>query len=129
MPEIDIAALEILFAKQQSMIPLVMNAVDQITDRYSDNLMTIQKTQLKIGSGGGFCWIWPPFRRVKGTPKLFVYLSFGLRRPLNHPRVTAAANPSRNRWTIHTVLENEENLNEELFNWLDESAATIHLKM
>lgn len=79
------------------------------------------KTQIKIGPGGGFCWIWPPRRRIKGGPDHCFYLSFGLRRPLEHPRVAASAHPTRTRWTIHTLVENAGDLDSLLLSWLDEA--------
>ena len=114
----------LLFSQDREIFPLALHTLALLEERYANPPVTVQKTQIKIGPGGGFCWIWPPRRRIKGGPDHCFYLSFGLRRPLEHPRVAASAHPTRTRWTIHTLVENAGDLDSLLLSWLDEAHQT-----
>lgn len=119
----DPAALQALFAKHPQLLPLAETTLLALHARYPDSPITVQGTQVKLGLGAGFCWVWPPLRHMKGAPKVCIHLSFGLRRNPGSPRILAAANPYKDRWTLHTALTGPDGLDGELLAWLDEAKA------
>ena len=48
-------------------------------------------------------------------------VSFGLGYEKRSPRIFCAAEAARNRWTHHVAVRTPEELDAELFGWLDEA--------
>ena len=84
--------------------------------------MQVHKTQISFYYKTGFCFVSLPISRKKGWPKECLVLSFGLKRDLDSPRLIAKAHPTLKRWTCHTLLWEESQLDEELAGWVQEAA-------
>jgi len=110
MRDEDRLALAVLF---EPCLPLFREVLDALTARYPEAVLTVQRSQLKIGPRAGFCQLWPSGRRLM--------LTFGLRRAIIHPRIRHCAHPTPTRWTYHVELQSAEDLDEALFLWLDEA--------
>ena len=84
--------------------------------------MQVHKTQISFYLKTGFCFVSMPYSRRKGWPKHCLVVSLGLKRDLDTPRLIAKAHPPLKRWTCHTLLWEESQLDEELAGWVQEAA-------
>lgn len=82
----------------------------------------VHKSQISFYFKTGFCFVSLPYRRKKEWPGECLIISFGLKRDLDSPRLIAKAHPTTNRWTCHTLLWDESQLDEELAAWIREAA-------
>ena len=86
---------------------------------FPDITIKVQKSQIAFRAGYNFAFV--SLRKIKGCPEIFLILSFGLSHRLSSPRIAVAVEPYPNRWTHHFILSRENQLNEELVNWLREA--------
>lgn len=100
---------------------LALEMSERLLTWFPDIPVTVQKTQVKFGTKSGFCWICPCYRKMKGSPQFYVQLSFGVRRKIESPRILAAANPYKDRWTLHMAVSKLEEMDEEVKEWLLEA--------
>lgn len=94
------------------LIPLVEKLLSCLSERYPDAPVTVQKTQIKLGYGGGFCWL-----STRGRRLIF---SFTLRRPLEDERILQCVQTTKTRWMLHTAADAPACLDETMLKWLDE---------
>ena len=60
-------------------------------------------------------------RRAADRKAGAILLSFGLEHPLASPRIWQATEPYPRRWTHHVPVYGKEELDDELFGWLEEA--------
>ena len=84
-----------------------------------DAAVRVQKTQITFSARYGFAFV--SLRRMRGCPKVFLIVSFGLSRRLDSPRVAMAAEPYPNRWTHHVIVSEAGQIDDELMGWLREA--------
>ena len=75
------------------------------------------KTQISFTGKHGFAFVSHP-RRKKDRG---IVVSFGLSHRQESDRIQYASEPYPNRWTHHFILSREDQLDEELVNWLREA--------
>lgn len=61
--------------------------------------------------------------KKKDRPEPYLTVTFGLGYPVDSPRIAAATEAARGRWTHHVPVSREEELNSELLGWLTEAHA------
>ncbi len=59
------------------------------------------------------------WRKVKGWPEKYLLVSFGLPTKISDPRIRQSVEAYPNRWTHHVVVENQEELDDQLMEWID----------
>ncbi len=79
----------------------------------------VKKTQITFREK--CCFAVVSLRRVKGCPKVFILVSFGLSHRLNSSRIHIAAEPYPNRLTHHVIVQSVEEIDGELMAWLTEA--------
>ena len=113
---------ELLFFNQYPQLqPLYEALREELLCRHPDVKVRVSKTQLSFYNRHLFAMVALPLRRKKDWPKVFLQLSFGLEYRLESPRIAVAVEPYPNRWTHHVLLTSPEQLDEELFGWLEEA--------
>lgn len=100
----------------QTLLPLYRALERRILSAFPDAEARSFKTQVTFHAGRGFCFLSNP-RVREGT----LTLSIGLAYRPDSPRVHQAANPYGNRWTIHIRISSENEIDEELTEWLREA--------
>ncbi len=90
-----------------------------LAEHFPEAVLDVQKTQLTFRSPRFFCAI--SIRRMVRRPKPYLVLTFGLFRPLDHPRVALSAHPTPKRWTHHVLLAGPEDWDETVLDWLNEA--------
>lgn len=78
----------------------------------------VQKTQISFYAPRLFAAASLPIRRKKDWPKQCLLVTFGLSHQVSHPRIAVATEPYPNRWTHHVVVSREEELDDQLLEWL-----------
>jgi len=59
---------------------------------------------------------------MKGRPKTYITVTFGLRYKKESPRIDAASEPYPNCWTHHMLISSAEEIDDELMGWIKEAA-------
>lgn len=113
--------MNIFFARIPQAIPLYKQLVARISTVYSDVKITVQKTQISFCHKHPFAFVWLPIRKMRNRPDVYIIVSFGLSRRIISPRIVEAVEPYPNRWTHHVILQNPEEVDDELMNWIHEA--------
>lgn len=115
--------IAMVFCKTPAALPLYEAAEARILAEFPDVRVKVSKTQIGYFNRYGFAWLWPPFRKMKGRPEVYVYLTFGLGRREENPRIAEAVEPYPGRWTHHVVISAPEDMDEQVMDWLREAYA------
>ena len=110
---------QMFFHSMPGALPLYQLLRDKLLTECPDTTVIVQKSQITFRARHGFAFV--SLRRMKGCPKVFFILSFGLSHRLDSNRISVAVEPYPNRWTHHVILSQESQLNEELMDWLREA--------
>lgn len=102
-------------------LPLYAALSEQLLTMFPNVTVAVQKTQITFRERYGFAFV--SLRRMKGCPKVFLIVSFGLSHRLDAPRIAVAVEPYPNRWTHHVIVSGVEELDGELMGWLAEAHA------
>ena len=109
------------FAKLPSMLPVYQALRDRLTASYPDTQFKVTKTQISFRNRYVFAMASLPWRKVKGWPKEYLLVSFGLAYEKKSPRIVQAVEAYPNRWTHHVLLTNPEQVDGELMDWIGEA--------
>lgn len=109
------------FNTMPQMLPLYEALLQKLQAAYPDMERKVSKTQISLRSRHVFAMVSLPWRRVKGWPKEYLLVSFGLSYRKESPRIAAATEPYPNRWTHHVLLQHAYEIDAELLAWLEEA--------
>lgn len=105
--------------------PAMLPAYEELRERqkeaYPDIKISVKKTQISFLSPRIYCMASLPWRRVKGWPREYMLVSFGLPYNKEMPRIARSVEAYANRWTHHVVVESREEIDRELLSWIDEA--------
>ena len=104
------------FQAMPNMLPIYEGLVERMLCLLPDTVVRVQKTQITFQARHGFAFV--SLRRMRGCPKEFFILSFGLEDRLDSPRIAMAVEPYPHRWTHHLIITEEIDLDEEVMGWL-----------
>lgn len=111
----------LFFDKMPQMFPLYENLKGKLESKYPDMSIKVTKTQISFRNRYVFAMASLPFRKIKGWPKEYLLVSFGLSYEKKHARIAQSVEAYPNRWTHHVILEQESDIDEELMQWMDEA--------
>lgn len=96
---------------------------EQILSEIEGVTVRVQKTQISFSNNHNFaCVSFLPVRKAKDRPKVYIVVTFGLGYEVKSPRIDVATEAYPGRWTHHVMVTREEELDEELMNWVKEAA-------
>lgn len=110
-----------LFAQVPDALPFYEVFEKRVLDTYPDVTIKVKTTQVSFYNAYAFAWAWPPFRKRKGWPDMYMIVTFGLDRQLVHPRIAESVEPYPNRWTHHVLIQHEDEIDDQLMGWINES--------
>ncbi|MDL2288107.1 DUF5655 domain-containing protein [Oscillospiraceae bacterium OttesenSCG-928-F05] len=110
-----------LFGRLPGALPIYEAAEGKILAAFPDVKVAVKKTQVSFSNRYGFAYLWPPTRKIKGRPGLYIVLSFGLGYRLEHPRVVESAEPYPGRFTHHVLIGSAEEMDAQIMTWLKEA--------
>ena len=114
----------LFFAARPEALPLFAALEEKLFSRFPEARKRVQKTQITYDHRHVFACV--SFARVKRKaelPETWLTLTLGLPYSLESERVAVKTEVYPGRWTTHLVLGAEEELDEELFGWLEEAYA------
>ena len=88
---------------------------------FPDATVKVQKSQISFYGRHLFGAASLPVRRKKSWPEHCIVVTIGLSHQLDSPRVAVAVEPYPGRWTHHVLISAEEQIDDELVNWLREA--------
>lgn len=109
--------IEAFFSADPYVIPLYQS-LESLLFALGEVTRKVQKTQISFSSGKGFAYVWLPIHKVKGRPEHYFILSFSLDHQVVSPRIVEDVEPYPGRWMHHLILSAQEELDEELLDWL-----------
>lgn len=80
--------------------------------------VTVHGTQVSYGNGRVFAAAWVPYGKRDGQE---IFVSFSLRRKIDHPRIHDAISHSANRYVHHVLIASADEIDGALMNWLAEA--------
>ncbi len=111
----------IFFQRMPEMLPVYEKLRGLLAAAYPDMGLKATKTQISLRNRYVFAAVSLPWRKLKGWPKKYVLVSFGLGWKLEDPRIIQAVEPYPGRWTHHVLLEKPEDVDGQLMDWLDQA--------
>lgn len=111
----------LFFDKMPEMLSPYEKLKGELEMLYPDMTVKVSKTQITFRNRYGFAMVSLPWRRVKGWPKEYLLVSFGLSYCKTSPRIAQAVEAYPNRWTHHVIVTCAEEIDEELMGWIGEA--------
>ena len=111
----------LLFDKMPGTLPLYEAFEKRILETYPGVTIKVKATQVSFYNTHAFAWAWPPFRKRKDWPDLYMIVTFGLDHQLVHPRIAESVEPYPHRWTHHVIVQQTDEIDAQLMGWVDES--------
>ena len=112
----------LFFDQHQTVYPLYEHFQKTLFVRFPESRIKVQKSQISYYNRHLYACV--SFLKVKkkaDLPKEYFVLTLGLPAPLESDRVAAKTEPYPGRWTTHFVISTPSDLDEELFNWMEQA--------
>lgn len=107
------------FQSKQRALPLFEDFEEKLYDIFPDANKRVQKTQITYFNTHVFaCVSFTRVRRKSELPNPYLVITLGLPEPLDSKRVAVQSEPYPGRWTVHIVIGDESEIDEELLQWL-----------
>ena len=91
----------------------------KILKRFPGTEVQVHKSQITFKARYGYAFV--SLRKIKGSPPVFITLSFGLGYRLDSERIAIAVEPYPQRWTHHVIIADKSQIDEELMSWLKQA--------
>ena len=117
------------FGERMDALPMYERLENAILTRIPDVKIKIAKTQITFANRRGFAYVsFPPCRKAKDRPAVWMTVTFGLGCRKGSPRIDVATEPYAGRWTHHVIVGSVEEIDEELLSWIQEAAEFANVK-
>ena len=111
------------FGDHMDALPIYERLEKGILTRIPDVKIKVAKTQITFAKRYGFAFVsFNPCRKAKECPAIWMTVTFGLGCRKESPRIDVATQPYPGRWTHHVMVGSEEEIDEELLDWIKEAA-------
>ena len=110
------------FDRHQDVYPLYEGFQEKLLARFPESRIKVQKSQISYYNRHLYACV--SFLKVKKKSELpddYFVLTLGLSAPLESDRVAAKTEPYPGRWTTHFVISIPSDLDEELFDWIEQA--------
>ncbi len=112
----------LFFGRHPEIFPVYERFYSELMTRFPETQEKVQKSQISFSHRHLFACV--SFLRVKpkaALPEHYFVLTLGLPAPLDSARVAGKTEPYPGRWTTHIVVSKPEELDEELFDWVEQA--------
>ena len=110
------------FDRHQAVYPLYACFQEKLLARFPESRIKAQKNQISYYNRHLYACV--SFLKVKKKAELpedYFVLTLGLSAPLESDRVAVKTEPYPGRWTTHFVISSPADLDEELFDWIEQA--------
>ena len=107
------------FDKRPEMYDLYESLESAITESYPSVNIKVQKTQITFSNRRVFACVsfMRPLKKSE-LPSSYFVITLGLPYPLDSGRAAVKTEPYPGRWTTHIIINSQEELNDELYDWI-----------
>lgn len=111
------------FDQHPDALPLYEKFEGRVTDEIEDVTVKVQKTQISFYNPHMFaCVSFAKVRKAAMRPESYIVITFGLGYRKESPRIDIATEAHPNRWTHHVLVSEQEEIDDELMEWIREAA-------
>lgn len=104
-------------------LPLYEKFEERVIKEIENVRIKVQKTQISFYNKHLFaCVSFAGIRKKKERPECYMVITIGLDHKLESPRIEAATEPYKNRWTHHLMILDKTEIDDELMGWIKEAA-------
>ena len=110
------------FDRHQAVYPLYVCFQEKLLARFPESRIKVQKSKISYYNRHLYACV--SFLKVKKKAELpegYFVLTLGLSAPLESDRVAVKTEPYPGRWTTHFVISSPADLDEELFDWIEQA--------
>lgn len=110
------------FDRHQAVYPLYVCFQEKLLARFPESRIKVRRTQISYYNRHLYACV--SFLKVKKKAELpedYFVLTLGLSAPLESDRVAVKTEPYPGRWTTHFVISSPSDLDEELFDWIEQA--------
>ena len=110
------------FDRHQAVYPLYACFQEKLLARFPESRIKVQKSQISYYNRHLYACV--SFLKVKKKAELpedYFVLTLGLSAPLESDRVAVKTEPYPGRWTTHFLISSPADLDEELFDWIEQA--------
>ena len=114
----------LFFDAHRGALPIFTALEAKLYERFPETRKRVQKTQITYYRKHVYACV--SFTRVKRKaelPETWLTLTLGLPYPLDSDRVAVKTEVYPGRWTTHFVVGSPDELDEELFSWIEQAYA------
>ena len=110
------------FDRHQAVYPLYECFQKKLLAKLPESRIKVQKSQISYYNRHLYaCISFLKVKRKAELPNDYFVLTLGLSAPLESNRVAAKTEPYPGRWTTHFVISSPSDLDEELFDWIEQA--------
>lgn len=111
------------FGEHMDALPMYEKLEEEILTRIPDVKIKVSKTQITFSGRRGSAFVsFDPCRRVAQRPRVWMTVTFVLGCRNGSPRIDVATEAYPGRWTHHVMVGSVDEIDEELMNWIKETA-------
>ncbi len=119
----------LFFSEHENALPLYFVWLEGLSRRFPGFTRQVKKTQISFFNRRLFaCVSFLRAKRKAEMPVSFITLTLGLPAPISSDRVAIQTESYPGRWTVHIILGKAEELDEELWGWVDRAYAFAERK-
>ncbi len=96
-------------------------AVERLNDTIGPATIEVKKSQISFGTNTKFAWVWLLQSLVNKRPENGIVLTFVVDHYIENDQIVEVREPYPGRWIHHLIIQNEDDLNEEVKQWLAEA--------
>ena len=112
----------LFFDRHQAVYPLYECFQKKLLARLPESRIKVQKSQISYYNRHLYaCTSFLKVKKKSELPDDYFVLTLGLPAPLASNRVAARTEPYPGRWTTHFVISSPSDLDEELFDWIEQA--------
>ena len=94
----------------------------KLLERFPNTKIRVQKTQITFSNRHVYtCVSFQRVRKKADLPDPYIVITMGLAYPLESNRVAVKTEPYPGRWTTHIVVGTTEEIDDELFLWVQQA--------
>ena len=110
------------FERHQAVYPLYECFQEKLLARFPESRIKVQKSQISYCNRHLYaCVSFLKVKKKSELPEDYFVLTLGLSAPLESDRVAAKTEPYPGRWTTHFVISSPSDLDEKLFDWIEQA--------
>ena len=110
------------FDRHQAVYPLHACFQEKLLARFPESRIKVQKSQISYYNRHLYaCVSFLKAKKKAELPDDYFMLTLGLSAPLESDRVAVKTEPYPGRWTTHFVIGSPSDLDEELFDWIEQA--------